>query len=107
MKTDQFLTAFNTLRRSNLGKFYERRELGMLFAHQGIALNNSYWQCGLDQHFVVTRMGRRYVYSFKDTDITLAEVQAIAESWKAYRNNITRKIENAKKLLRKYNVTSL
>lgn len=104
MNVQRFYTAFEQMRSENLGKQFERRELGLLALQYGIYIDSTMWACGLNSLFRVGRIGPKYVYSFKNTVTSQQEVINVSDKMTEYRHNTARIIEHAKAILRRHNI---
>ena len=104
MNIQKFLSAFEEMRSHNLGKQFERRELGLLAIQYGIYFNSTMWASGLSTLFHVGKLGPKYVYSFKNTVTTSAQITDLAVKIRAYKNNNNRTIEHAKSILRRFGI---
>lgn len=102
-----YVTQFNKMRSENLGRAFERRELGILASQHGIYINSTLWNCGLNNQFNVAKVGPKFVYIFKVNPMELADFEAIATNARIYRNNPNRKIEHAKAILKRYGIKKL
>lgn len=102
-----YVVAFNKMREANLGKVFDRRELSLLASEHGIYINSSLWQSGLAVHFEQTKIGPKLVYLFKNTAMTEADWRSIRSNRRLYDDNVLRKIEHAKAILKRYGVDEL
>lgn len=107
MNAQQFHIALERMRQENLGKQMERRELGLLALRYGIYFNSTMWACDLSRFFRVGRLGPKYVYSFKVQPVDIREVREFLETIRIYRNDVNRKIEHAKEILRRYGINRI
>jgi hypothetical protein len=107
MNTVRFLEAFEAIRLANLGKQLDRRELSILASRHGIYFDNAMWVCGLSTLFYANKIGKKYVYSFKNKETSLDVINDMAVKLHVYRANTLRKINAAKATLRRYGVTTL
>lgn len=99
-----YIEQFNKMRSENLGKSFERRELGIMASQHGIYINSTLWNCGLNNQFHVAKVGPKYVYTFRKNPMVIADFEAITVNARIYRNNRIRKIEHAKEILRRYGI---
>lgn len=104
MNVQKFLAAFEEMRSHNLGKQFERRELGLLAIQYGIYFNSTMWACGLSSLFFVGKIGPKYVYSFKNIVTTPAQITDLSDRIRAYKHNNERTIEHAKNILRRFGI---
>ena len=107
MNVQKFLAAFEEMRSHNLGKQFERRELGLLAIQYGIYFNSTMWASGLSLLFHVGKLGPKYVYSFKNTVTTPAQITILSNRIRAYKNDNNRTIEHAKNILRRFGIRTL
>lgn len=107
MNVQKFLAAFEKMRSHNLGKQFERRELGLLAIQYGIYFNSTMWTCGLGSLFRVGKVGPKYVYSFKNTVTTPAQIIDLSAKICAYKNDNNRTIEHAKSILRRFGIRNI
>lgn len=107
MNVQKFLAAFEEMRSHNLGKQFERRELGLLAIQYGIYFNSTMWACRLGSLFHVGKIGPKYVYSFKNTVTTPEQISELSTTIRAYKNNNDRTIEHAKRVLRRFGIRNV
>jgi hypothetical protein len=108
MNIQKFQTAFEQMRQNNLGKHFDRRELGLLATHYGTYITTTMWASGLGCFFNRTRIGRKYLYSFRNTPVTEVELNLFVYNLSEYTNNSTqRTIEHAKRILRQHGITTI
>ena len=107
MNVQKFLAAFEEMRSHNLGKQFERRELGLLAIQYGIYFNSTMWACGLSSLFRVGKIGPKYVYSFKNIVTTPEEIRELSGRIHTYKHNNARTIEHAKKILRRFGIHNI
>lgn len=107
MNVQKFLAAFEEMRSHNLGKQFERRELGLLAIQYGIYFNSTMWASGLSLLFHVGNLGPKYVYSFKNTVTTPAQITILSNRIRAYKNDNNRTIEHAKNILRRFGIHNI
>lgn len=100
----KFHESFETMRKENLGKTFERRSLGLLALQYGIYFNSTMWSSGLGRFFVVTKLGPKFIYRFKNKKTSINEVTKFKNDCKEYIKNDQRKILHAKNILRKYGI---
>lgn len=107
MHINNFYNAFEKMRSENLGKQFERRDLGMLATKYGIYFNSTMWACGLGILFTTAKLGSKYVYLFKNNVTSRESVNLIAENIRQYEHNDARKIEHAKSILRRFGIHNI
>ncbi len=107
MDTQRFYEAFENMRTHNLGKQFERRELGLLALQYGIYFNSTMWACGLSSLFKVGKVGPKYVYTFKNSVTAQNDIESLAVKIYQYKHNTARTIEHAKSILRKFNIRNI
>lgn len=107
MNVQKFLAAFEKMRSHNLGRQFERRELGLLALQYGIYFNSTMWACGLSSLFRVGKVGPKYVYSFKNTVTTTGQITDLSARIRAYKNDNNRTIEHAKSILRRFGIRNV
>lgn len=104
MNVQKFHAAFEQMRLTNLGRAFERRELGIIASHYGIYFNSTMWASGLARLFIVTRLGPKFIYRFKNKETSLIEVTNLMNDCREYARNDQRKILHAKAILRRYGI---
>lgn len=107
MNIQKFQEAFEAMRVTNLGKQFERRELGLLAIQYGTYISNVMWVCGLNTFFKTGKVGPKYIYTFKNTPVTEEEVRNLNTAVLAYKRNNARTIEHAKSILRKHGILNI
>lgn len=108
MNVQKFQAAFERMRQENLGKHFDRRELGLLAIRYGTYITTTMWASGLGSFFHRTRIGRKYLYSFRNTPVTEVELNLFVYNLNEYTNNSThRAIEHAKRILRQHGITTI
>ena len=107
MNVQQFHTAFERMRTDNLGKQFERRELGLLAIQYGIYFNSTMWASGLGSLFNVGRIGSKYVYSFKNISTDVAKITELNTKIFQYKHNVNRQIEHARSILRRHGIHNI
>lgn len=104
MDSIKFYEAFEAMRNENLGGTYDRRDLGLLALQYGIYFNSTMWACGLGDLFRKSRIGSRYVYTFKPLPTNIKTVDKLMRATYLYKHNDERKIAHAKAILRRYGI---
>ena len=104
MNVQNFVTAFEKMRLENLGKTYDRRELGLLALQYGIYFNSTMWASGLGSLFNSSKIGSKCIYSFKNNVTSVAAIEEISRNIREYKHNNQRTIEHAKNILRKFGI---
>lgn len=104
MNVLKFHESFETMRKANLGKTFERRSLGLLALQYGIYFNSTMWACGLGDLFIKSRLGMKYVYTFKPVETKIEQINALSQEIFRYNHNDERKIEHARAILRRFGV---
>lgn len=104
MNVQEFLAAFERMRVANLGRQFERRELGLLASRNGIYFNSTMWASGLGGLFKVGKIEGKFVYSFRNTPTTEAQINDLKRSMFAYTHNNERLIAHAKDILRRFHI---
>lgn len=108
MNALQFCSAFEEMRSHNLGKQFERRELGLLALQYGIYFNSTMWACGLGSFFRVAKLGPKFIYSFRNDPITVDSVVEFRRNLRAYIiNSDMRSVEHAKSILRRFGIRNV
>lgn len=107
MNTQHFLQSFESMRVANLGKQFERRELGLLAIQYGIYINSTMWVCGLNSFFKKGKVGPKYVYSFKNIPTSQQQVVDLNAAIFTYKHNNNRTIEHAKSILRRHGIHNI
>lgn len=107
MNVQNFHEAFEQMRVANLGKQFERREIGLLALRYGIYVNSTMWVCGFGNLFKKGRVGTKFIYTFKRTSTTEQDFAELSTAITAYKRNTARTIEHAKNILRKYNIHNI
>lgn len=104
MIPQKFREAFERMRISNLGIQFDRRELGLLAIKYGIYFNSTMWACGLDSLFNKSRIGPKYIYSFKNKESSIEEFEWLLRAINAYKHDTDRIINHARAILQRYGV---
>lgn len=107
MNVQTFHEAFEAMRQTNLGKQFERREIGLLALKYGIYVNSTMWACGFDSLFKKGKVGPKYIYSFKNIPTSEQDFVDLNAAIIAYKRNNHRTIEHAKQILRRYNIHNI
>ncbi len=107
MNIEKFQAAFERMRQENLGKHFDRRELGLLATRYGTYITTTMWASGLGSFFNRTRIGRKYLYSFRNTPVTDVEFNLFVYNLGEYTHDTHRVIEHAKRILRQYGITTI
>ena len=75
------------------------------------AVNLDYWLFNMEYILIllfhVGKLGPTYVYSFKNTVTTPAQITILSNRIRAYKNDNNRTIEHAKNILRRFGIRNI